>query len=563
MLNHLRFKHPTEIKSNSDCSASTSQPSIKNFLRENKPCDSTKAAKITDYIVRFFYKDLLPVKFVDSPNFKELLKFMEPNYQIPSRTNIVSKIDKLYISQKEALKTKLTSEQCAKISITTDCWTSLNADSFITVTAHFITKPKGKWMMENAVLATRFVEVTHTAENLRKIVEDILIEFEIHGKTIACVHDNAANIKLAIRELESIRFSVCCSAHTLQLSVNLGLKTGKIQKVISKSSKLVAHFKHSAKATNALREKQHQQGLPQHKLVQSVITRWNSVGDMFDRLLEQRWAITAVLCDKRVTKMSDARVLELKDEEWLVVEQMSSCLKPLKKATETLSMEKHVSISLVAPVMFTLVNRYLQIEETDSVLVNNFKTSVREDIRRRYPQLFIEDEGEDGEDREDEEVEVCLLLVASALDPRHKHLPFLSENRKTIVYDRNKIKDTERRAETEGVEELQPTKKAKSDDFLGDDYYSSSDSFVKDEVDYYLSITVGEGGETDPLMWWNSQQATFPKLSTLAEDYLGIPCSSVAAERMFSAAGRLLTKLRSSISNKHVDQLLFLNKNME
>ena len=39
-------------------------------------------------------------------------------------------------------------------------------------------------------------------------------------------------------------------------------------------------------------------------------TRWNSVCDMFERLMEQRWAVTAVLSDRTVTKIQNARTLD-------------------------------------------------------------------------------------------------------------------------------------------------------------------------------------------------------------------------------------------------------------
>ncbi|KAJ8347555.1 hypothetical protein SKAU_G00261440 [Synaphobranchus kaupii] len=51
---------------------------------------------------------------------------------------------------------------------------------------------------------------------------------------------------------------------------------------------------------------------------------------MFDRPVEQRWAVTAVLSDRTVTKPQDARVLELKDEYWQRMEDMAPVLAALK-----------------------------------------------------------------------------------------------------------------------------------------------------------------------------------------------------------------------------------------
>ena len=88
-------------------------------------------------------------------------------------------------------------------------------------------------------------------------------------------------------------------------------------------------------ATVALKKKQQQQDLPEHKLIQSCKTRWNSVSDMFQRIHEQRWAITAVLSDRTVTKLTDARMLELSDESWQTIEAMLPVLESLKSVTAT------------------------------------------------------------------------------------------------------------------------------------------------------------------------------------------------------------------------------------
>lgn len=50
---------------------------------------------------------------------------------------------------------------------------------------------------------------------------------------------------------------------------------------------------------------------------------------MFYQLVEQRWAVVAVLSDRVVTKLQDARILELKDEHWQLMEDMQPVLAAL------------------------------------------------------------------------------------------------------------------------------------------------------------------------------------------------------------------------------------------
>lgn len=114
-------------------------------------------------------------------------------------------------------------------------------------------------------------------------------------------------------------------------------------------------------------------------------------------------------------------------------------------------------------------------------------------------------------------------------------------------------------------DEIQLNKKQKSTVslLLGDDYFSQTSHAVgNDEVTYYMSLPPAQN-DADPLAWWINHKNEMPNLIKIAADYLSVPSSSVASERMFSSAGRLLNKLRCSLSAKHIDQILFLNKNFK
>ena len=51
---------------------------------------------------------------------------------------------------------------------------------------------------------------------------------------------------------------------------------------------------------------------------------------------------------------------------------------------------------------------------------------------------------------------------------------------------------------------------------------SSNDEDCADELDRYLSAGCIKGVE-DPLKWWYENQASYPRLSRMAKDYLTIP----------------------------------------
>lgn len=159
------------------------------------------------------------------------------------------------------------------------------------------------------------------------------------------VHDNAANVRVIGEAVGAP--DVPCTAHTLQLCVNAGLNSnGQLQRVIGAVSRLVGHFKHSVVASQALIAKQDQHNLPKHRLIQSVKTRWNSVYDMFARVTEQRWAITSVLSDERLTLHRDATTLQLKDEHWSIVDNMGKTLEPFLVSTIEIIFIKYILIIL-------------------------------------------------------------------------------------------------------------------------------------------------------------------------------------------------------------------------
>ncbi len=198
----------------------------------------------------------------------------------------------------------------------------------------------------------------------------------------ACVHDNARNI-VAANSPERVHWdSVPCFSHTLQLTVNYGFKVF-VHRVIDAAGQLVRHFNHCTPACKALEAKQEQMKLPKHQLIQSCKTRWNSVCDMFGRLLEQRWAVTAVLSDRTVTKLQDARTLEMRDKYWQIMVEISPALETLKCATTIMSTEKNVSISNIYPITFSLLNTHLMRAKEDGHRVTEFKAEVRQSLSDR------------------------------------------------------------------------------------------------------------------------------------------------------------------------------------
>ncbi|XDV26736.1 hypothetical protein PO909_030371 [Leuciscus waleckii] len=325
-----------------------------------------------------------------------------------------------------------------------------------------------------------------------------------------------------------------------------------MNRLIGACSKLVGHFHHSTIASNALKQKQRQLELPSHKLVQYCKTRWNSAADMLARLHEQRWAITAVLSDRTTTKLADAKTLELIDDHWQTIEEILPVLHSLKIASEALGGENYVSVSMVYPLVQSLLSRHLQMSGGESQKVNEFKNTVAASLKQRINIANLQNAGK-------------TPLLASALDPRHKHLRFLDENMREAVreklFEQYQSISFDVRAcvpASDGDESVPvPSHRRRLSLFFGEDYRESS----RDEWEQFLMEPCIPPDE-DPMNWWQDNTKRFKKLGRLAHRYLCVPATSVPAERVFSAAGLIVNRLRCRLSPEHVDMLVFLNKNM-
>ena len=97
---HLNVSHSAVLQA---ASGSQSQPTITTALGR-RVCDSTKAEGITQRICNMITTDLLPINVVDGQGFREVIKYIEPGYNIPSRTTSTSRVEASYARKKAEFK---------------------------------------------------------------------------------------------------------------------------------------------------------------------------------------------------------------------------------------------------------------------------------------------------------------------------------------------------------------------------------------------------------------------------------------------------------------------------
>ncbi|XP_069128352.1 E3 SUMO-protein ligase ZBED1-like [Argopecten irradians] len=546
---HLnRYHYTVRYPQNSAAGKNTGtcfQPTLSNVLDRKQclPIESQRAVSITNGIVNFIVGDLKPISIMEGAGFKSMLHQIEPKYKIPSRGHIVDKyILPKYENTKLALQLKLASSP--RHAVTGDFWTSsASGDPYLTITVHFI---DDDFKLNSNVLLTRTVHESHTGENIAHEFSKDVEEWGLRDPF--AVSDHAANMMSAFSTHLGWPH-MGCLGHCLNLVVTKGLKLQNISKLTAKVRKLFSHFRRSHISAQQLREKQKQLGIPQHKLLIDVETRWNSTLIMLSRFVEQEPAVSAVF----------------------------TC--PRKKKT---------TASIIVP-MLKKIAAILQPCEDDSNIIANMKNEMLKDFNIRYQsdevQLFIN---------------TCTLL-----DPRFHDIFIDGETMESITRDLcqktcpikvkvepvdNTSTDSQSGAEAtpplpqldtvnhspDRESEPEP-KRAKMDttstlqDFLGDILFIrherkslTQQQIIRQEIERYISECTRSPPDTnsDPLQWWKDRAIIYPNLSVFVKQYLCVPATSVPSERIFSCAGNTLTNKRASLSEDNVDKLIFLNKNI-
>ena len=105
------------------------------YVTLQRKCNPGRTETITTLITKMIALDMLPSYMVEGKGFRKLLSFLEPEYKVPSHQTITRRMSKMYEEVKEEMEKTL--DEISDVAITTDAWTSLATESYVTVTFHF------------------------------------------------------------------------------------------------------------------------------------------------------------------------------------------------------------------------------------------------------------------------------------------------------------------------------------------------------------------------------------------------------------------------------------------
>ncbi|XP_069699303.1 E3 SUMO-protein ligase ZBED1-like [Periplaneta americana] len=441
---------------------------------------------------------------------------------------------------KEKVKVQL--ESAEYVTITTDGWTSINNESYLSVTAHYIKNVQ----MESYLLECYKYDAKHTAQNLAEELKRVTREWGIQQKIVCVVSDNAANIVAAIR-LTGWKH-IPCFAHNLNLIVQCGLHC--IHDISAKIKRTVEFFKRSPQAATKLKEMQEQLGEPVLSLKQDVVTRWNSTLDMFQRILEvQRSLISTVA-------LNYPDLPQISNDDVNKITQLCEVLKVFKVTTEEMSSEKQVTASKVI-----LLSQSLK--RWCSSFVHN--AAIAEDVRQMAEKITeaLNTRFRNIEDN-------ALFAEATILDPRFKSHGFKDKRcfekcKQALIAFCEKHQPSQRSDVTSP-----PPPISEMESIVWGEFDETVSSFVRNphpksaaiiEVDKFLQEPMLPRKE-NPLVWWSERRQIYPSLYNLVKKRLCVVATSTPCERVFSKAGHTVTEKRNRLTGKRVSQILFLNANL-
>lgn len=590
LLNHLRNKHkeeynkikPSDGKAThltsefadldsevADSSTSLkrrkfNQQTLETVLEKKKIWDINhpKAVELHYAIAQMIAVDNQPYSFVEDEGFRNLMLKAQPQYKVPCREYFKQTIiPKMYAQCKEEVESMLLPSEC--LSITSDMWTnSVNKDSFISFTAHWI---DNDYNYKHIVLNARHFPGSHNSENISRMLNNMIMEWNLKNKIYLVIRDSGSNIVKGVKDTNLK--SESCFLHNLHLIVTDALNSQRaVKDIIATGRRIVGHFNHSSLACSRFKQIQEEQlHVTPKMLLQDISTRWNSTYYMLNRLLELKNAISLYVNENN-------EIPNFSLHQWTLIQNCLKLLQPFEEITKQISSSKSL-ISEVIPMVVTL-NAYLSKFLPSEVSgVGTMKDTLKANIDQRFSLIQMNEH----------------FSIATILDPRFKmhffdktngydevvktSLLSIMKKEFEILNSPNEIAPAESQFLNENNPQNINNQKSFWDCFAeittgnsttinahGDDSSDNESTFLQ-EVNNYLSQPVIER-KSSPFNWWKINSNNFPFLSKLVKKYLSPPASSIYSERLFSEAGIIYETKRNRILPQNAEQLLFLHHNL-
>ena len=256
LVYHLRTRHPEDFSKFKEVAASVAQQkdaaststaskqiTLQESVEKSRKWDinDTKALVIHRKIGEMIAIDDQPFSIVSDTGFINLVKVLEPRYNIPSRKYFTETvIKKLFDDVKSIVAKEVTA--ISHLGLTTDIWsTDLNSCSLLSLTAHWLTS---QFERRSATLHAQQFDGSHTGDAIGSTILQMLEEWNIKDKILLIIRDNAANMIKGLTDCGLPHYG--CFAHTLQLVIHDAIFAQRVViDLLATSRSIVGHFRRS------------------------------------------------------------------------------------------------------------------------------------------------------------------------------------------------------------------------------------------------------------------------------------------------------------------------------
>ena len=104
----------------------------------------------------------LPLQFCEYEGVKDLFSYLNPDVKVLTRRTNKSDVLKLFSNERERLKQYFHSFS-GRVFFTSDCWTSINTDGFISLTAYYIDR---SWTLHKRILNFSLLPPLHNGVSI-------------------------------------------------------------------------------------------------------------------------------------------------------------------------------------------------------------------------------------------------------------------------------------------------------------------------------------------------------------------------------------------------------------
>jgi len=369
-------------------------------------------------LVKWMVNSYQPLSVVQSDAFRNMVKALNNKAPVIGEDKIRTLISNKYYDTMHAIIKILKGKD---VALTTDAWTSISKEGYVTATIHFI-EPQ-TWKLHNFSLGIFKKDGNSTAVDVVCYAESHMHNFNLTYSQLTCVvTDTEATMVAAgcLFKEKSNKAGGCtewhgCIDHKLELVTKLAFKDIG---TMAACRAIVAFFNSSSQATDKLKEKTKARLGVSLTVIQDAVTCWWSTFSMCERLLHLRTSLTVMYLD------GDMR-LYLTEAQWVIVKDMVALLKPFMLAQRLLEGQSYITISLI-PHMLYKIRSGLMAANLDPMASQQVRT-VSTIMLRKFNEEF--GTGEENTVSSDHLVEgnrwrlkglPKIVMIAMYLDPRTK-----------------------------------------------------------------------------------------------------------------------------------------------